>query len=649
MCKRPETKIEPPAEEVSTQLKGEAIAPSHTAKERSTKYDWLLFLGPALFWKITPIAPMYITVIARMFFTHLILSLHYMFVDKENYLNKISEKQLKRERDDYLTGYYLHMWAQIPLQLLFPSMFFSDNSGIKQCIFEAFLAHIFVVEPLYYAAHRWLHVPTQMKAMHGFHHLSINTLPSTSLVQNFHEHFLYVATFGPAFFLPYLLFGRQHWVAVGGYLVAFDVINSFGHSNIRIRSWLFTSKYSPLTYLFYTPEVHLGHHAYFNKNFCLFMPLWDIMLGTYREYRKKDVQLLPKNQQDFVFIGHNGGLGHLLTIPELSVYNMYDNYVRTWLPLSTEILVMHVIASITRLLAPFYYCPRYCVANEYIGRIVCLSRSPYDYMKSSRYNDVNKDIVKLIKKEHQKKGTRKFGLGNLNKMKQLNDGGIEIAKMVKEDEYLKDKNIRVWTGDTLTVASVYHIIADMPELQSFYYIGAGGKVGTAVCEMLVKSKPNIKIKIFSRHQILDHPNISYSTDLSEMADYEVVLAGKILSNKMYKTALKNVSGDVRTRVLLDYTVPIMPIEAIQKHSADIKHIRVGLLKTQTNNAFLKGYWDICMAHPQYHIVPCHFGCLLHTVCERETNEVGDICQKEVDKLWRMALARGFSNAQIEVS
>ena len=43
-------------------------------------------------------------------------------------------------------------------------------------------------------------------------------------------------------------------------------------------------------------------------------------------YKKPDVAVLPSTQQDFVFLGHNGGLGHLLTIPEISMYNIYDPY-----------------------------------------------------------------------------------------------------------------------------------------------------------------------------------------------------------------------------------------------------------------------------------------------------------------------------------
>jgi hypothetical protein len=39
------------------------------------------------------------------------------------------------------------------------------------------------------------------------------------------------------------------------------------------------------------------------------MPIWDHLFSTYREYKKIDGNLLPKKKQDFVFIGHNGGLG----------------------------------------------------------------------------------------------------------------------------------------------------------------------------------------------------------------------------------------------------------------------------------------------------------------------------------------------------
>jgi sterol desaturase/sphingolipid hydroxylase (fatty acid hydroxylase superfamily) len=649
MCKKPE-----PETEVSTVTKktasngkdSDATPPKHSAHKRNTDYDWLIFLGPALFFQVTPLLPIYAIAITRIILSHVVLALHYKFVDKDNYLNKITQKQIEREKDDYLTSYYLHMWTQIALQIVFPGMFFSDPAGIGACAKEALLCHIFIVEPAYYAVHRWLHVPDNMKAMHGFHHLSINTLPTTSAVQNFQEHVVYVCTFGPAFFLPYLVMGRQHWTVIGGYLIAFDVINAWGHTNVRVRNWFLTSRYSPGKYLFYTPEFHLGHHAYFNKNFALFMPVWDYMFGTAREYQKKDVQMLSEKQQDFCFIGHNGGLGHFLTIPELCFYNVYNDYVRTFLPIKLEFFIMHGIGLLSRVFFSFYYCSRFCVASEHIGRIICLLRTPWDYMSPASYNAINQEMVALMRQEHAKYGTRYFGLGNLNKMKQLNNGGIDITKMVQEDAYLKDKKIRVWTGDSMTVASVFHQIADIPNLEQFYYIGAGGKVGTAVCEMLVRTRPNLKIRIFSRNQFLEHPNITYSNDLSEMTDYKVTLVGKILSAEMYQKAFDG-KKECQTRFVLDYTVPAFPIAALNRRPENVQHIRIGMLKTFPNNPFLKGHYDLCMSHAENHIVPCHFGCLLHTIEGRETDEVGEIDQGSVERLWKMGVARGFQNIHID--
>lgn len=658
MCKKADKPIDTAAESpahtklhdpvVYTADKAKDLAPTHSDHKRNTKYDWLIFLGPALFYKFTPVWPIYAVALTRILAIHVILSLHWQFVDKDNYLHKLTQKQVTREKDEYMTAFYLHMYVQAALQIVFPSMFFSDDSEVLSCIGQVVMWHVVLVEPLYYFVHRWLHIPANMKSMHGFHHLSIQTLPTTALVQNFQEHFVYIATFGPAFLLPWLLTGKQHWMAIGAYLVGFDVVNLWGHTNIQITAKWWTSKYSPLKYLIYTPEFHQGHHSYFNANYTLFMPIWDYMFGTARTYTKPVKPLRPQGQQDFVFIGHNGGLGHFLTIPELCFYNVYDEYSLSPLPIKLEMLIMHFVGILTRVFRNFYYCTRFCIANDYIGRIICLARTPYDYMTPSRYNAVNADILKLMRQEHKKSGTRYFGLGNLNKMKQLNDGGIDIAKMVSEDEYLSDKNIRVWTGDTMTVASLVNQVLDIPNLTELYYIGAGGKVGTAVCQLLVKARPDLKIRIFSRHHALEHPNLSYSSDLSEMANYKHVLVGKILGDKMYKKAFANVAqGDAKTRYVMDYTVPALPIPTLKRRSEGVQHIRVGLLKTYANNPFLKGHYDLCMSTDENHIVPCHFGCILQTTIGFEGNEIGDIVLERVDELWKMTTSLGFENVPID--
>lgn len=629
--------------------KTKMVDSTHSKHVRETKYDTLLFLLPALMFKFTPIFPVYLTGIARMLSTHLLLTVHYLLCDKDNYKNKLTQKQLKREKDDYLVGIVLHMYAQIVLQLIFPGMFFTDNSMIGKCAVWTFWSHVGVVEPLYYFAHRWLHIPEHMKAMHGFHHLSIHTLPSTSLVQNFQEHFVYIATFGPAFLLPFFIGGAQHWAVIGAYLVIFDIVNAFGHMNIRVRNPIFTSKWSPMRYLFYTPEFHLGHHAYFRANYGLFMPIWDFMLGTHREYTKPDPKLLPADQQDFVFIGHNGGLGHVLSCPEFSVYNVYEKYRRTFLPLQAEFMIIHAINCVCRLFLKSYTVSRYCIDGAKIGRIACVLKTPIDYIYPSRYAAVNKEIVDLVKNNNAKYGTRYFGLGNLNKMKQLNDGGKTIVDMVKADPDLQGKNIRIWTGDTMTTASVYNQIAEIPNLKSIFFIGANGKIGQTVCELLAKNRPDMKITVFSSWENMTHPNITYTTDLTELLKHQVCVAGKIVPGHKYAKAFAKAKAQNMTnhcRFIMDYTVPFIDIDLKKYGVPEIQHIPIGLLQVNSKS-FLRGHFDVCMSHDQDHIYPCHAGCIMNAHEERETDEVGDVIPVEVEKMWQRALNYGFQNRIID--
>jgi len=623
-----------------------SITPTHT-QERESKYDLLYVLAPLLFSWFTPVLPMYLIAVARFFSTHLVLGLHYVFFDKDNYYNKLSQKQLEREREHYLVAIVLHMYVQGALQIILPSVFFADNSTIWACAKLTLLSHVTMVEPLYYFAHRWLHVPANMKRMHGFHHLSIKTTPATSLVQNFEEHFVYVATFGPAFLAPFLIQGHQHWAIIGLYLVLFDAINAFGHANIRIRHPLITHRFSPLRYMLYTPEFHLGHHAYFNANYGLFSPTLDMIFGTYREYKKPDVVLKPPNQQDFVFIGHNAGLGHLLTCPELSIYNAYDNFSFR-LPFKVDFLLMKVIGTIFRLFSKTYSVSRYLVGGEYVGRVITIVRTPMDFLSPKAYPAVNKDILDLIKQEYKKCGTRYFGLGNLTKMKQLNDGGALISQMVKQDSFLKDKNIRIWTGDTMTAASVFNQIMDIPDLKEFFFIGANGKIGIAVCNLLLKVRPDVKVRVLSRYEGMDLPNVSYTYDMNEAANYRVIVTGKMLPSHKYENAFKSARSKgnvIKTRYILDYTVPCIPINL--KKELDIQHIPIGILKATPSNKFLQGSFDVCMSHDENHIYPCHTGCILNMYYKKETDEIGEVDIEEMDKMWKKAESHGLRNRVIE--
>jgi hypothetical protein len=266
-------------------------------------------------------------------------------------------------------------------------------------------------------------------------------------------------------------------------------------------------------------------------------------------------------------------------------------------------------------------------------------------MSPKSFDAINQDIVNLIRTQYDLKGTRFFGLGNLNKMKQLNDGGNLIVELIQKDPYLKDKGIRVWTGDSLTSASVYHQIAEIPGLTGIFFIGANGKIGRAVIEMLLKSRPDFKICIYSKYHAMQHPNISYTSNLEEMFNYEVVLTGKILPSKHWERASKKFPEKSKCRVILDYTVPFIPINL--KTPQKIRHIQIGILET-SGNSLLKGHFDVCMGHDQHHIYPCHAGCILNMVEGRESHETGDIVISDAERLWKKALSYGLRNKTVSI-
>lgn len=123
-----------------------------------------------------------------------------------------------------------------------------------------------------------------------------------------------------------------------------------------------------------------------------------------------------------------------------------------------------------------------------------------------------------------------------------------------------------------------------------------------------------------------------------MADYKYVIVGKPLSTKLYNQAMKTrrMKGDIEneTQYLLDYTVPFLPLptlnssvsgsttnSSVSGSKLSVKHIQIGVLQV-TNDEFLRGYYDICMGTAQNQIYPCHAGCILNMLVNRETDETG---------------------------
>jgi sterol desaturase/sphingolipid hydroxylase (fatty acid hydroxylase superfamily) len=186
--------------------------------------------------------------------------------------------QLQREQGWYhgilmqwVALYVLHYGLQFYTQV--PTWFqLSDLS-------YGLLYHVFMVKPLYYLVHVWLHWPSVFKWLHSYHHRSRHTLPSTGLVQHWVEHLLYVAVFGHLFLTCVVTGYQPSILGMLLYPLVFDACNAVGHVQVECfpRWW----RTSGCFWFFYSPSYHQVHHSAISRHFCLFMPVYDLLGGTY--------------------------------------------------------------------------------------------------------------------------------------------------------------------------------------------------------------------------------------------------------------------------------------------------------------------------------------------------------------------------------
>jgi len=123
-----------------------------------------------------------------------------------------------------------------------------------------------------YWAHRWSHEVSFLWRFHAIHH-STKTL---DWVSGFRNHPLEAAILAPPFvFLVVAGFSAEF----AGLLAVIQIVTGlFLHANVRWR-------WKPLHRIVITPEFHHWHHSNdpgaHNSNYSVFLPLWDIIFGTY--------------------------------------------------------------------------------------------------------------------------------------------------------------------------------------------------------------------------------------------------------------------------------------------------------------------------------------------------------------------------------
>ena len=129
-----------------------------------------------------------------------------------------------------------------------------------------------------YWVHRWSHEVPALWRFHSVHH----STEHLDWISGFRNHPFDGAIVAPPFF--FLLAAGFDATFTGALAVIQFVLGLFLHANVRWRL-------RPLHRLLITPEFHHWHHTNeveaHNSNYSVFLPLWDLLFGTYYMPRNK--------------------------------------------------------------------------------------------------------------------------------------------------------------------------------------------------------------------------------------------------------------------------------------------------------------------------------------------------------------------------
>ncbi len=129
-----------------------------------------------------------------------------------------------------------------------------------------------------YWVHRWSHEVPALWRFHAVHH----STEHLDWISGFRNHPFDGAIVAPPFLF---LLAAGFDAAFTGVLAVVQIVTGlFLHANVRWR-------WRPLHRVVITPEFHHWHHANetdaHNSNYSVFLPLWDIVFGTYYMPRDK--------------------------------------------------------------------------------------------------------------------------------------------------------------------------------------------------------------------------------------------------------------------------------------------------------------------------------------------------------------------------
>ncbi|KAK1434765.1 hypothetical protein QVD17_00516 [Tagetes erecta] len=535
-------------------------------------------------------------------------------IDKEwNWDNFIILQALIASLSLYM---FPHEFAKLPVW---------DTNGLVTIV----MIHVVVSEPLYYWMHRLLHGNYLFTPYHSFHHSSTVPQPVTAGSTTFLEELLVTTVIG----LPILgcgLFGCGSKIVIYGYVIVFDFLRCFGHSNVEIMPhWVFD--YFPrFKFILYTPTYYSLHHSEMNTNYCLFMPLYDVIWNTLNtnswDLHKKISLNAGKSTRvpDFVFLAHVVDISSSLHAPFVTrsfssmAYSARLFLLPQWPFAFLAMLVMWVTSK--TFLVSFYNL------RGRLHQTWVVPRFGFQYFLPFASQGINKHIEEAILRA-DRLGVKVISLAALNKNEALNGGG---TLFVKKHPNLK---VRVVHGNTLTAAVILNEIHE--DVQEVFLTGATSKLGRAIALYLCRRGVRVLMLTESTERfqnIQEEAPANCRKNLVQVTKYQAAKNCKTWVVGKWITPGQQRWAPPETH-FHQFVVP--PIFAFRR---DCTYGDLAAMKLPDDVEGL-GSCEYTMGRGIVHA--CHAGGVVHSLEGWSHHEVGALDVDRIDVVWKAALKHGL--------
>ncbi|CAI9098643.1 OLC1v1035324C2 [Oldenlandia corymbosa var. corymbosa] len=358
------------------------------------------------------------------------------------------------------------------------------------------LLHITTSEPLYYLTHKYFHGNYLFNNYHSLHHSSPVPQPFTAGHLTFLEHLIMACVIGiPILGACFLGFGSVMMIYT--YVLMFDFLRSLGHCNIEIVPHQLFEIFPFLRYLLYTPTYHSLHHTEMSTNFCLFMPLFDLLGKTLNpkswEMHKQFSINAGKNGRipDFVFLAHVVDMTSALHAA--FVFRSYGS-----MPFTTRLVILPFLPICFIVMLFMWAKSKTFLVSFYnirgrLHQTWSVPRFGFQYFLPFAADGINKHIEEAILRA-DRLGVKVISLAALNKNEALNGGG---TLFVNKHPNLR---VRVVHGNTLTAAVILNEIPE--DVTEVFLTGATSKLGRAIALYLSKKRVRVLMLTSSTERFL---------------------------------------------------------------------------------------------------------------------------------------------------